>query len=86
MYGEWVDEGKFRGFRSAVLSFIERVYGVEHSHYKEFYRRVAGVEPNDVEQGIGILESVREEVLGGWLFSIKGLVISEIFGDFLEMA
>jgi hypothetical protein len=86
VYGEWVDSEKFRGFRSAVLSFIERVYGVEHSYYKEFHRSVAGMVPTDVEQGIGILESVKKEVSGGWLFSIKGLVTSEIFADFLGMA
>jgi hypothetical protein len=86
VYGEWVDSERFRGFRSAALSFIERVYGVEHSYYKEFYSWVASVEPNDVEQGIAILESVKKEVSGGWLFSIKGLVVSEIFTDFLGMA
>jgi ABC-type uncharacterized transport system ATPase subunit len=37
-YEEFVDSGKIKGFRSAALSFIERVYGKDHTHYKEFSR------------------------------------------------
>jgi hypothetical protein len=86
-YGlEWVDTGRIKGFRSAALSFIERVYGSQHSHYREFSASVDGSTPNHANAGIAILEAIRGEIAGGWLFSIKGLISAEIFSDFLEMA
>lgn len=81
-----VDSGKFHGWRSGALSFIERVYGTGHSHYKEFSEWVPSDSPYSVEKGIAILETIKDEISGGWLFSLKGLVTAEIFADFLEMA
>lgn len=85
-YVEYLDAGRMRGFRSAVLSFIERVYGVGHSHYKEFDKAVDDNYPSNAESGLSILQSIRDEVGGDWLFSIKGLVTAEVFADFIEMA
>lgn len=85
-YVEYVDSGKIKGFRSAALSFIERVYGTPHSHYREFDKTVDGYYPSDVEIGISILQSVRDEIAGDWLFSIKGLITAEVFADFVGMA
>lgn len=85
-YGECVDPGKIKGFRSAALSFIERVYGKDHTHYTEFSSVVDGYLPEDVEMGVSILESIKNELDGGWLFSIKSLITSEVFADFLEMS
>ena len=73
-YGEWVDAGKIKGFRAAALSFIERIYGTKHSHYREFDKVVDGYSPSDAKQGISILESIRDELAGDWLFSIKSLI------------
>lgn len=83
---EWVDTGKIKGFRSASLSFIERLYNKEHSHYIEFDKAVKGYNPEHVESGISILEAIKSEIDGGWLFTIKGLITAEIFADFIEMA
>ena len=85
-YNECVDYGEMKGFRSAVLSFIERVYGPTHSHYKEFNDSVNDYHPIDTEIGIAIIKAIRDEIEGGWLFSLKGLITAEIFADFLEMA
>lgn len=84
--GESVDFGKWVGFRSAALSFIERAYGPAQSHYKEFNRAAGGTSPFNIEAGISILESIKDEISGGWLFSLKGLITAEVFADFLEMA
>ena len=85
-YAEYVDSGKIKGFRSAVLSFIERMYGATHSHYKEFDKVVNAYHPSDAEMGISILQSIRDEIAGDWLFSIKGLITAEVFADFIDMA
>ena len=76
----------FNTFRSASLSFLQNVYGVEHSFYKEFTTRCKDVNPWDSDEGKGILLSVKHELDNGWLFTVKSLVSSEIFSDFLEMA
>ena len=85
-YIEWVDSGAIKGFRSASLSFIERVYGPEHTHYKEFSSSTEGYHPEDAGRGIAILQAIRTEIEGGWLISLKGLVAAELFADFIEMA
>ena len=82
----WVDAAAMKGFRSAALSFIERVYGKNHSHYLEFQKETDNTDKQDAEIGVAILSSIKREISGGWLFSIKKLVSAEIFSDFIEMA
>jgi hypothetical protein len=84
--GEYVDSGKIKGFRSAAMSFIERLYGSAHSHYREFDKEVCGYRPSDAEIGMAILESAHAEIAGDWLFSLKGFITAEVFADFIEMA
>jgi len=84
--GNYVDSGTMKGFRSASLSFIDRIYGQKHPHYNEFDKNTDGEYPSNAEGGIAILEAIRSEINGGWLVSIKGLVAAELFSDFLEMA
>lgn len=85
-YTESIDTGKMHGFRSAALSFIERLYGSGHSHYKEFDSSTNSYHPNHARSGISILESIRDEIGGDWLFSVRGLITAEVFSDFIEMA
>lgn len=82
----YVDLGVMKGFRSAALSFIERVYGKDHSHYLVFHKETDGSGCEDPEAGVAILKSIKDEISGGWLFSIKKLISAEIFSDFIEMA
>lgn len=81
-----VDFGRIKGFRSAVLSFIEQHYGPRHTHYVEFSKAVDGQWESDLLAGLAILEAIHAEFAGGWLVSIKSLVAGEIFADFIEMA
>jgi len=83
---EWINSGKMAGFRSGSLSFIERVYGKDHSHYIEFSKSTYGSFATNADEGIAILNSIRDEMSGGWLISVKGLVAAELFADFIEMA
>ncbi|HDH27868.1 MAG TPA: hypothetical protein ENH13_01900 [Euryarchaeota archaeon] len=83
---EWVDTGKMKGFRSASLSFIERLYDKGHSYYIEFFTSINEDRTEHVDAGVSILESIKGELDGGWLFTIKGLIAAEIFADFIEMA
>ncbi|RRV23006.1 hypothetical protein EGJ23_19165 [Pseudomonas sp. o96-267] len=81
-----VESAPMKGFRAAVLSFIDRVYGRDHPHFSEFE-----VSTNDswfynAEHGLAIVKSIRDEIAGGWLFTIRGLIAAEVFANFLEMA
>jgi len=81
-----VEDGPMAGFRSACLSFVERVYGRAHSHYEQFVANTNRSFFSDSERAIAILEAIRSELQGGWLFEIKSLVASELFSDFLDQA
>ncbi|MBN1362553.1 MAG: hypothetical protein JW993_18290 [Sedimentisphaerales bacterium] len=83
---EHVDDGKMTEFRTASLSFIRQVYDEQHPHFKEFYRIGHIPDPETVESSLGILNAVRGEIEGDWLFTVKGLVTAEVFTDYLEMA
>lgn len=83
----YVDLGKLAGLRAAVLSFIGMVYGKEHSYYSEFEKATtSNYSRTSAKQGHGILLAIKDEIDGGWIFSVKKLVSAEIFSDFLEMA
>jgi len=81
-----VKDASMTGFRSACLSFIERVYGRAHSHYEQFVAKTNANFFSDSERAIAILEAIRLELQGGWLFEIKSLVTSELFSNFLDQA
>ena len=53
----FVNNGKFRGFRSASLSFLERIFGARHAYFNEFLEHVNENSPPYVEAGINILQS-----------------------------
>lgn len=83
---DYVKDAPMAGFRSAVLSFIERTYGSNHPHYGQFENKTKTHHRSNAEAGIAILEAIRGEIAGGWLVSIKSLVSAELFADFMEMA
>lgn len=81
-----VNNGKFRGFRSASLSFLENIFGARHTYYKEFTEHVNNPTPHYTEAGINILGAAKAEIEGGWLFTVEGQVSAEIFADFIALA
>ncbi|ATP58931.1 hypothetical protein CPT03_21900 [Pedobacter ginsengisoli] len=81
-----VDTEAFAEFRTSSLSFLEKVFGKEHPFYRDFDQQVKDIDRYMTEQGRGILKGAKQEIDGGWLFTVKGLVSAEIFSDFLEMA
>lgn len=83
---EYVDTEIFQEFRSASLSFIKLVFSDNHPFYTEFNKNVKDISPYYTQEGRGILKAVKQEIDGGWLFTIKGIVSAEIFSDFLEMS
>lgn len=84
--GDSVDSGLLAGLRSSTLSFISMVYGKDHPHYTEFKENVRDSYAFMAEQGHQILLAIQNEIEGGWIFTTKQLITSEIFSDFLEMS
>jgi len=81
-----LDAGRFRAFRSASLSFLERIFGTNQTYYKEFIGNVIGQDISYTEAGMNILQAAKAEIEGGWLFTIEGQVSAEIFADFIALA
>jgi hypothetical protein len=81
-----VNSTLFNEFRAASLSFIESLFGPEHTYYKEFDRKVQDTTEYYTKYGLGILLGIKREIEGGWLQELRGLVAAEFFADFLEMA
>lgn len=83
---ERIDSSVFAGLKAATLSLILKIYNKSHPYYTEIEKGVYYEYPSLAKDLLYVLESIREEITGGWLFTTRGLVSSEIFADFLEMA
>jgi hypothetical protein len=86
MSGSYVDYHLYCGFRSAGLSFLERVFGTNHTYYNQFKEAVNSSTPDYVMAGMEILKATADEIRGGWMVTIKGLISGEILGDFIDLA
>lgn len=85
-FGTIVDYGLMRKFVASGKSLLISTVGKKHPYYEEFHSATDDNVEMSVKAGIYIIESLRYEVENGWLNNLKGIVSSEIFTDFLEMA
>lgn len=83
---QMVAQASMAAFCTSALSFIERVYGKDHTHYQQFKSKTGRPTEACARNGVAIMEAIRGEIAGGWLFSVKGLVAAELFADFISMA
>ena len=81
-----VSASEMAGFRSACLSLLQRVFGMEHPYFTQFREEAKGSDLRHAESAVAILRAVRAEIVGGWMFTMKGLIAAELFSDFMEMA
>jgi len=82
----WVNRESFKKFETFSLSFIISTYSENHPYYESFKKSMHENYVHCVEEGKGILSSIKIEIEKGWFKSIKNLISAEIFTDFLEMA
>ena len=83
---EHVDSAAMTGFRSATLSFIDRIYGSSSPYFQQITDKADSNYAAACESAISVLKAIRSEIAGGWMFTLKGLVTAEVFADFLSMA
>jgi len=81
-----IGTGKLTEFRSASLSFLSRTFGLDSPYYTEFDTKIIDRSASHIRAGMGILTACRDEIAGGWLFTARGLIASDLFKDFLQMA
>ena len=81
-----VNVESFFEFRTASLSFLASAFGEEHIFYKEFYGKTNSNTGYGTIAERGILKAAKQEIDGGWYFTVKGIVSAEIFSSFLERA
>lgn len=84
--GSSVNVPAFHAFQTACLSLILNIFGNKHPYYVQFEQHVVGASGSATNTGIALMQAIKAEIDGGWLFTTKGLVSAEIFSDFLDMA
>jgi len=84
--GTFVNTPEFTGIKAASLSFVLKLYPITHPYYTEINKLLTFTSAETLSQLLNILRNIHEEISGGWLFTIKGLISSEIFADFMEMS
>ena len=82
----WVSPELFGEFRSSSTSYLRKVFGENHPYYREFNEKLTSSLKSLTKWGIGIIKAAKNEIESGWLSSLKGIVASEVFSGFLEMA
>lgn len=82
----YVDNALMSGFRAGSLSYISKVFGTAHSHFTEFDKCSNVARLANAKASVAILQAIKAEISSGWLTSIKSLITSELFSDFLDMA
>lgn len=76
----------FNELRTSSLSFIKNLYGDKHPYFSDFKERVQIPRPAQTEYSRGILRAIKNEIEGGWMITMKGIISAEIFSDFIEMS
>ncbi len=81
-----VNSSLFHEWKNNSQNFISMVCGEDSPYYKNFVEGVKTAYPSDVDDGIGILTALKEDLELGYLTRVKDLVSAEIFTDFIEMS
>ena len=83
-----VPHSEFKGWGTRVLNLLQRGFGEESIHFKQFehtFTRSSG-EIDEFETCKAILISAKKDFEGGFLFNISTLVKAEVLDDVFEQA
>jgi hypothetical protein len=82
---EWVPAREYYEFKASSLSFLGIIFGNQSIHYIELHKLDNNLSVH-IDVGIGILCAAKDDIIGGWLATTRGLISAEVFSDFLSMA
>ena len=83
-----VDTARFKAWATSVLNLLQRAFGEDSIHYRNFhdhYLRFRGHEP-EFDDSRAIFQAAREDYEGGYLFNVQALAKAEVLVDVLEQA
>lgn len=80
------NNGVFIAWKTQALVFLKGLLPENHSYIMQFQHHVRSNDLEDVQAGQELLIAVKEDLESGLLTSIRNLVASELFDDFLDMA
>jgi len=83
-----VPHSEFKGWGTRVLNLLQRSFGEESIHFKQFEHTFSrsSDEIDEFETCKAILVSAKKDFEGGFLFNISTLVKAEVLDDVLEQA
>ena len=67
-----------------IKSFIQKLYGEDSLQYQNLISE--RIQFSDFGKLRGYLRAIKYEIDNDWLLSLKGIISSEVFTDFIEMA
>lgn len=81
-----LEDKLFSKWFSQTATCLTDIFGEDHSYTKNFKSTCSRPNMPNVDGGIGILTAAKEDIDNGHLNGLFGIISSEIFSDFLEMA
>jgi hypothetical protein len=84
--GDFVDSELFYQWKASSLSFLAMAFGKDSTHYSLYNAQCQSSRHSDAVKGQGVLLAAKEDLEGGFLGRLEGLVSADIFSDFLDMA
>lgn len=87
-YVSYVNPGKFKGWATSVLALLQRVFGEDSIHYKNFCKSYQDSEGflSEFEQCREIFRAAKEDYENGYLFNVRSQIKAEDSTDILEQA
>ena len=83
-----ISAADFDGWATNVLNILQRIFGENSIHFKEFssHAENVGISEYSFRSVVAIFNAAREDYEGGYLFNLQSLVKAEVFDDMLEQA
>lgn len=79
-------KGEYSSYTSSVLHFFTLILNHSSPYIHEYNKSATTYTYKCVQNGIDVLQRIKQDVKDGWLVDTKGIISAEIFSDFLEMA
>lgn len=82
-----LDSGKFEGWRTQCLVYLEKVFGSDHTYTTSFAKATdQHGHQSEVKKGMAILDAAAEDVEHGYLATLRSLITGDVFVDLLDQA
>lgn len=84
----YVDNAKFQTYRVSSMSLLRSVFGENHPIYQTFLLKAPSNAhgKSNAETSRAILLAAKDEIEGGWVNGLAGLISAQIFTDILDQA